>query len=284
MSDVIVHRHPTPDGTVLTVRTLPGEGNPLVLLHGFTGDGTTMHTVAEDARRGRPAVMIDLLGHGESDAPDIIEPYRMPSVVDQVLSIVGSQPHGTVHLAGYSMGGRVALSMAARAPWYFASVTSISSTAGIEDPVERQARYDADQARADHLESVGIEAFIDEWLALPLFGPLCARLTESQREATKAQRRQNRAKGLANSLRATGTGSMPPVWESLASLRSPLLAMAGALDAPYVERATRLADVCPFGSHATVADAGHALPLEDPAAVATLLGDFLESCDGRGRP
>ncbi len=284
MTDVIVHRHPTPDGTVLTVRTLPGKGNPLVLLHGFTGDGTTMQAIGEDARRGRPAVMIDLIGHGDSEAPSTIEPYRMPSVVDQVLSIVGSQPYGTVHLAGYSMGGRVALSMAARAPWYFASVTSISSTAGIEDPVDRQARYDADQARADHLESIGLDAFIDEWLALPMFKPLGAALTEPQREATVAQRLRNRTIGLANSLRATGTGSMPPVWDSLASLRSPLLAVAGALDGAYVDHASHLAEVCPFGTQATVADAGHALPLEDPSAVATLLGQFLESCDERGRP
>ena len=98
------------------------------------------------------------------------------------------------------------------------------------------------------------------------------------------RQRRNRTIGLANSLRATGTGSMPPVWDSLASLRSPLLAVAGALDGAYVEHASHLADVCPFGTRATVAGAGHALPLEDPSAVATLLGEFLESCDGRGRP
>lgn len=282
MTELVIHRHPTPDGTTLTVRTIPGVGNPLVLLHGFTGDGTTMQAIAERARRGRPAVMIDLIGHGESDAPERLEPYRMPSVVDQVLSIVGSQPYGTVHLAGYSMGGRVALSMAARAPWYFASVTSISSTAGIDDPVERQARHDADQARAEALLERGVSSFIDEWLALPLFASLVAGLTPAARATTVDQRNRNSALGLANSLRATGTGSMPPVWTSLASLRSPLLAIAGALDARYVELAARMADASPFGSDAVVADAGHALPLENPDAVATLLGDFLEGCDQRG--
>jgi 2-succinyl-6-hydroxy-2,4-cyclohexadiene-1-carboxylate synthase len=282
MTELITHRHPTPDGTTLVVRTIPGSGNPLVLLHGFTGDGTTMEAVAEGARRGRPAVMIDLIGHGESDAPDRLEPYHMPSVVDQVLSIVGSQPYGTVHLAGYSMGGRVALSMAARAPWYFASVTSISSTAGIDDPVERQARHDADQARADQLLAMGVEAFVEEWLQLPLFAPLVAGLSPDAMAATVTQRNRSTAIGLANSLRATGTGSMPPVWDSLASLRSPLLAMVGSLDERYVELAGRLADVCPFGEHAVIPDAGHALPLENPDAVATLLGDFLEGCEQRG--
>jgi pimeloyl-ACP methyl ester carboxylesterase len=100
--------------------------------------------------------------------------------------------------------------------------------------------------------------------------------------ATVTQRNRSTAIGLANSLRATGTGSMPPVWDSLASLRSPLLAMVGSLDERYVELAGRLADVCPFGEHAVIPDAGHALPLENPDAVATLLGDFLEGCEQRG--
>ena len=284
MTEVVLHNHPTPDGTALAVRTIRGTGDPLVLLHGFTGDGTTMMELAEEARGDRSAVMIDLVGHGASAAPDRLEPYLMASVVDQVLSIVGTRPHGTVHLLGYSMGGRVALSMAARAPWYFASVISVSSTAGIEDPVERQARHDADQEMADHLLEIGLESFVPEWLDLPLFAPLMDRLDEDGRAATIRQRLASNPVGLANSLRGTGAGSMPPVWSSLASLRSPLLAIAGSLDERYVAIAERLAEVCPFGETATVDGAGHALPLENPHRVATLVRQFLEGCDERVRP
>jgi 2-succinyl-6-hydroxy-2,4-cyclohexadiene-1-carboxylate synthase len=274
-------RYPTPDGTTLALRNIAGVGAPLVLLHGFTGDGTTMLDLADSARDGRPAVVIDLIGHGLADAPDRAEPYDMASVVDQVLSIVGTREHGTVHLLGYSMGGRVALSMAARAPWYFASVTTVSATAGLASPVERQARYDQDQALADHLLDIGLDSFIDEWLAMPLFAPLMAGLDTEARAATIAQRRQSSALGLANSLRRTGTGSMPPVWDALASLRSPLLAIAGELDAKYVRLAHELAETCPFGQAAVVAEAGHALPTENPDAVATLVREFLKGCSER---
>ena len=84
------------------------------------------------------------------------------------------------------------------------------------------------------------------------------------------------ATGLANSLRGTGQGAMPPVWEGLGGVRSPLLAVAGSRDPAYVAVAERLASVAPAGRTATVDGAGHALPMEQPAAVAHIVCSFLE--------
>ncbi len=272
-------RRVTADGTTLGVRNIGGEGNPIVALHGFTGNGPTMQPLIEAVRGGRPALLVDCIGHGASDAPTYLEPYSMNSVVDQMLSVIGQQPPGSVHLVGYSLGGRIALSMAARAPWYFASLTILSATPGLLDPTERAARYDADQALADRIDSFGVEAFCDWWLDMPMFTPMIAGLDDEQLAATRAQRNSSTAVGLANSLRGTGTGSMPPVWPRLNSLRSPLLTVAGALDATYVDIAERTADAAPFGRSALVPAAGHALHVENPDAVSRVVGDFLESCD-----
>ena len=48
---------------------LRGAGPELLLLHGFTGDGTTWQEVAEDLARDHRVLTLDLLGHGRSDAP-----------------------------------------------------------------------------------------------------------------------------------------------------------------------------------------------------------------------
>ena len=264
------------DGTRLAVRRIPGTGPLIVALHGFTGDGGTMLPLVEACRGEKPAMLIDLIGHGQSDAPDFVEPYTMASVVDQVLSLIGPHEPGTVHLIGYSMGGRVVLSMAARAPWYFGSVITISASPGIDDPAERAGRHDVDLERADQLEEIGVAAFIDEWLALDLFAPYVSSLSTSDRAATIEQRRASSSVGLANSLRGTGTGAMPPLWTALASIRSPLLAIAGSLDQRYVSIAEQIAEAAPFGSFETIEGVGHVAHVENCGAVGTAIANFLE--------
>jgi len=224
-------------------------------------------------------LLIDLVGHGRSDAPDHVEPYAMSSVVDQVLSLIGPNEPGSVHLIGYSMGGRIALSMAARAPWYFGSITAISASPGMADPVERAARQVADHDRADELERVGVDAFVDSWLGLDLFAPYVEALDEVQRAATVRQRTQNSVVGLANSLRGTGTGSMPPVWDALASVRSPFLAIAGALDQRYAALAERMANTAARGQSAIVDGVGHVAHVENCDEVGTRIAEFLEVCE-----
>ncbi len=269
-------RFATPDGTTLAVRRRPGPGPTALVLHGFTGSAATMAPFIDALPPDLSVVAPDIVGHGDSDAPDRLEPYTMASVVDQVLSLVADHEPTTVHLAGYSMGGRIALSMAARAPWFFASVTSISATAGLADPRERAARHDLDYERAAEVERLGPRDFVTNWLALDLFAPLRAAMGSERLAAEITARSQSSAVGWANSLRGTGTGSMPPVWDRLSALRAPLLALAGGLDGRYVRLADELASVPPDGQAIELAGLGHALPMEDPGATAAAVGDFLK--------
>lgn len=268
-----------PDGIGIACRHLPGNGNPIIALHGFTGDSTTMFPLVEEVREGRPAILVDLIGHGDSQAPDHLEHYSMASVVDQVLSVIGLHDPMTVHLIGYSLGGRVALSMAARAPWYFGSLTVLSATPGLADPTERSARHDADLARAEHLLDIGVDAFIDEWLDLDLFAPYVAGLSADDLARTTQQRRRSTPIGLANSLRGTGTGAMPPLWAVLPSIRSPLLAIAGAKDVPYVDIATELAQHVKSGGVEIIEGAGHVVHVENLDRVASLVRSHLTKCE-----
>ncbi len=155
----------------------------------------------------------------------------------------------------------------------------MSSTPGIHDPVDRAARHDADLTRAKHLETVGVDAFVAEWLELDLFAPYVAGLDADDLTATIEQRTSNTATGLANSLRGTGTGAMTPVWLSLPALRSPLLAIAGGLDDNYVQIAERMATAAPFGEMHVVANAGHVVHVENCAEVAARVSEFLRVCE-----
>ncbi len=80
------------------------------------------------------------------------------------------------------MGGRVALHAALRHRDAVERLVLIGATPGIANAAERRARRAADDALADHIEAVGVAAFIDEWLTNPLF----AGLTEANGTARRS--------------------------------------------------------------------------------------------------
>ena len=89
---------------------------PLVVLHGFTGCAESMAGVSEALADGWRVHALDLVGHGESDAPESPEFYSMEGCAAQVLAAMDSLGLERAHFLGYSMGARVALSLAVAAP------------------------------------------------------------------------------------------------------------------------------------------------------------------------
>ena len=176
---------------------------------------------------------------------------------------------GPFALAGYSQGGRLALRVALAQPERVTRLVLVSATAGIEDAAERARRRDADAALASWLEVDGrrMTEVADRWGAQPLF----ASQSPAVAAAARADRLSNAPVHLAAALRGLGTGVMEPLWERLGELTMPVVVLAGARDAKYVALAERLAAALPDATLEIVPGAGHALPLEAPAAVAAAI-------------
>jgi 2-succinyl-6-hydroxy-2,4-cyclohexadiene-1-carboxylate synthase len=260
----------------LHIEDFGGAGQPLILLHGFTGSSESWREVAArlDAR-WRP-IGIDLPGHGRAEAPAEPDAYRIEPTVAALLAALeelglGDRPH----LLGYSMGGRVALHLALAAQERFATLTLESASPGILDPAERVARVRADEALAELLEREGIEPFVDRWERLPLFASQ-ASLPAAVRARLRAGRLGQRALGLANSLRGFGAGVPAPLQPRLGELRLPTLLVVGALDARYGQIGREMVAALPDAELAVVPDAGHSVHLERPDAFAAALSSFLQ--------
>ena len=146
-----------------------GSGAPLLLLHGFTGCAGSMAGVAADLAGSFRTLAVDLVGHGASSAPRARERYAMNDCVEQVRTLLDRLELERAHLLGYSMGGRVALAFAVSHPERVERMLLVGASAGLADPDERAKRIAADEALADRIEREGIEAFVDHWMALPLF-------------------------------------------------------------------------------------------------------------------
>jgi 2-succinyl-6-hydroxy-2,4-cyclohexadiene-1-carboxylate synthase len=232
-----------------------------VLLHGFAGTGRVWDPVVArlDAERYRPLAP-DLRGHGSAASR---RPVSFARCVEDVLGLSG---HPFV-LAGYSMGGRVALHVALAAPERVTRLVLVATTAGIEDPAEREQRRMADDELADETEHGTIDAFAERWTGQQLFAdtpPEAARLW-------RADILENDPSGLAASLRGIGTGMMEPLWDRLGELTMPATVLAGERDAKFRVLGRRLAEALPRGEFVVVPGAGHGIPREDPAAVAAAI-------------
>lgn len=245
---------------------------PIVLVHGFTQSSASWGAIVEDlAGIGRPIIAVDLPGHGVTD-PDLDG-----SDLSESAALLGATTGRAVYV-GYSMGGRTALRLALDRPDLVEALVLIGATAGIDGSEARAARRAADGARADHLESVGTEAFLDEWLEGSLFSGL------TPTEADLDGRRANRPAGLAASLRHAGTGTMePPWWDDVGALSMPVLLVTGEHDQKFAELADRLAgSIGPNATRATIAGAGHPAHLEQPAGTARAIAEFLAATPDRG--
>ena len=244
-----------------------GVGPPVVMLHGFTADHTTMAVLTDRLVSDHRVIVPDLVGHGRSSSPPSAESHSVDAMVDHVATLAAELDAVPFHLVGYSMGGRVALTLACAHPSQVRSLSLIGASAGLADPEERRQRRVADGALADELESAGIEAFVDRWMANPLFATQ-DRLGTDFLAAARAQRLANDPVALARSLRGAGTGAMGALHERLAHCAVPTVLIAGADDHKFTAIARDLAAVIPSADVVVVEAAGHAAHLEQPDAVA----------------
>lgn len=249
-----------------------GDGAPVTLLHGFTQSGRSWREVIARLGAGYRWIVPDLRGHGETlTRPGA--PCSMEACAGDLLMLWDHLGVERTHLAGYSMGGRLALHVAARHPERILSLLTIGAHAGLEESA-REGRRRGDESLAERIEKDGLESFVDYWGSLPLFAGL-ERRGPSFVALVRAQRLENHVTGLACSLRGMGAGVMEPVWEELARVKVPCTFVAGQLDHGYVASARRLAASVPAGKVEIVQRAGHSVHQERPDAFARVLAAHL---------
>lgn len=240
-------------------------GQPtLVLLHGFTGSANGWGNLLDElALPGLQVIALDMLGHGQSDAPDDPQRYTIEHCQADIIGTLQTLGigEGEAILLGYSMGGRIALYSAFSG--FFRTLILESASAGLADPTEREQRRLSDMALAANIERDGIAAFVAHWENLPLFASQ-TKLSAERRQTLHAQRLTNHANGLANSLRGVGTGVQPALHARLPELDIPVILIAGELDAKFCSIAQQMARQLPQTQLHIVPGAGHTVHLEQP--------------------
>lgn len=205
------------------------------------------------------------------DPPLSCVPIDVPTHGDFVATAAAiGETGGKGVYVGYSMGGRLAVQLAMLRPDLVDGLVLVSASAGIADHAERRRRYLDDLALADRIEANGRETFLDEWLGQPLFDGIDLVHARRHRLAT--------APAIASQLRRLSQGVQQPLWDRLAELNMPIALVVGERDPKYVGIATEM--LSQIGMNATVEiipDCSHAVPIEWPGAVATVVVEFAET-------
>src|SRR3989442_6412178 len=91
-----------------------GEGRPLILLHGGLGSGEMFGPVIPALAAGHQVIAVDLQGHGRT--ADIDRPIDVRLMADDIAALIRHLGLERPDVMGYSLGGGVALFLAANHP------------------------------------------------------------------------------------------------------------------------------------------------------------------------
>jgi 2-succinyl-6-hydroxy-2,4-cyclohexadiene-1-carboxylate synthase len=183
-------------------------------------------------------------------------------------------PAGAV-LAGYSLGARLALAATLQRPGRLLATLLVGGHVGLSSAAERVERAAQDGRRSAALRGGDLAGFVAAWEAQPLFASQQS-LPQAQQARQRTARLAHEAQALAWAFDVAGLAQMPDLRAPLAVSRSRLHFLTGALDTRYSALAATLVQP-PRVTHASVADAGHNLLLEAPAAVAASLLALMET-------
>lgn len=253
---------------------LCGEGYPLVLLHGFTGDATTWRPYCELWGKHSNLLMIDIIGHGKTESPEEPDRYQMDKVVEDLQDLLRQLNIDKADILGYSMGGRLALCFAVKYPEMVRKLVLESTSPGLKTEVERNERTQKDQYLAEFLSQKGIHEFVDFWEKLPLFQSH-QNLPSIEKESMKKQRLSNSATGLANSLIGMGTGVQPSMWDELERLTCEVLLVNGDGDEKFCRIAEDMQKKLKYSKWLKVENCGHNIHVEQTEKFGTIVSGFL---------
>jgi len=206
-------------------------GVPILFIHGFTGSSKLWSETRK--KLNCPSIAIDVPGHGKSIFNDLETNYSYKDFRSELYLSLKKINVEKIHLCGYSMGGRLAVSFAQRYPEFIETLILESSSLGISNYAEKTKKYEDDILLSNDIIN-SLEDFNTKWAKHDLF------IDQKKRnmlgyELQKSIRQSHVASQLAKSLLSFSKGAMPSFEESFIQFNFPVFLINGHDDTKYIK-------------------------------------------------
>lgn len=255
-------------GVTLRCTERPGDGEPLLLLHGYSDSGRSFERMLRALPFDLRVLAPDQRGHGDSERPEA--GYRMSDLAADAAALLDAAGVGAATVLGHSMGSFVAQHLALDHPERVARLVLVGGTPHAEGDAVRELLREV----AGFTDPVPDE-FVRAFQTSSIHGALPDGMFEDVvAESRKLPARVWRAL-------AEGIGAFD-VRERLREIACPTLVLWGEHDQTFgPDEQERLVSGIPGAAFLAYADAGHSPHWEHPERVARDLAAFLARTEPR---
>jgi pimeloyl-ACP methyl ester carboxylesterase len=248
------------DGIALGYADAGDGAPPIALVHGWATDRGVMAPLFEHLQRAHRVVSVDLRGFGDSDAPR--QSYTIRGYADDLAHMIAELDLTRPVVIGHSMGGLIALDLAARHPDQVSAVVILESMVAAADTVVAGLRPVLDGVRSG--------AYRDVLTGLMTY------LTGPHFDPTARARLVQLAASCPQHVLVSAMQDMLDFDSAAAAarVRCPLLYVGTAT--PYADLA-RLRALCPQLVTGQLVGCGHYFPLEVPDQLHPMVDRFLQT-------
>jgi pimeloyl-ACP methyl ester carboxylesterase len=249
-------------------------GEPLVLVHGYTGDITDWrHQIPEFSRTHR-ILALDERGHGQSEALKDRAVYTILEMSQDVEALAEQVGFERFHLLGHSMGGGVVQEVALRSPQKLLSLTLHDTSWRFN--LDADPEIAAWRDRRFHLaETQGMAAVAEEEPPVPPPPHMPA----ERLEETKVRLSRMSVDAFIGSW--NGLTKWEGTEDRAHNIKMPTLIIYGDVDAPVlIDGSVKLAQLIPGAVVEVIPETGHSPQWERPALFNAALRRFLERHSG----
>lgn len=249
------------DGVALCYEEAPGDGPPVLLVHGWCCNHRYFAPQFEHfAARGHRVVAVDLRGHGASDAPD--QSYTLAGFADDLAWLCSELGLSKPLVIGHSMGGVVSFELAGRFPAVPSAIAMVDSSVAPASRAGFVGTYQLLSTAEDHLP------LVRDYVARTLF---IATDDAERRDRIVAEMATTPRHVMLSAMQSVGT--YEPA-ETARGITVPCLYIAANM-VPLRSEPARLRELVPGIHYGMTVGAGHFCQLEVPDQVNAMIDRFL---------
>jgi pimeloyl-ACP methyl ester carboxylesterase len=262
----------TINGVKLNYDLLGDSGDPLVFVHGYTGDITDWRHQLPVFAQSHRILIVDNRGHGQSEAPPDRSQYTVDHLAADVEALVDEIGFDRYHLLGHSMGGAVVQEIALRSPERLLSLTLHDTSDGFGSTFSNPNLVAWTRFRFKVAEEQGMEALSQ--LQSPFPPP--PHMPAERLEETKVRLSKMSVDAFIGAWH--GLSNWAGTHDRAHNISAPTLVIYGDLDAEFLIKASkRLAKNIPDAQLAVIPETGHSPQYERPSLFNEALSGFLAS-------